>query len=823
MLVKKSLKAISMIIVFALLFSFVGCTKKSTAVRVVEESDPYYSCDEINLEFQFTDVEDKELKNRMFGQRKVFQGCVIVSVYEEYVIPEELEKEMDEFWKNYFKYTEEDAIEINNRYGSYFRNGLACFDMDGKMNCFVDIPSGSEIVGMSEDTEGNPKILLSSYIGGGYKIEVCDISPEGDFINKIRLGDDVSSVLGKDFFVLDNGNFLCHDIAYDGSSILVFNSDGILLSKEKVKDPITKITPEIDKLLHIDGKFYACYVKKDFFDDTVMPKMYMYEIDPDSAKTLGEAIESTSSIHASKLIQGQDGVYAILGNGIEKVDCVGAEDSSTILSWNETDCNHIGDNPYDIGFCFASENDIYLTREVEIGQYQLIDTPSEIHLLHLKREETNPHAGKQILYLTYMGDMRKEFLEYLNTYNLDPTRSVRILVADYSGDSSLASSLYGIIKPSSGELSLIVDQVYADILSGDGPDILMNFGSFSQFDTDRVLIDLNTLIDGDNALDRNLLFDNILRAYERDGKLYQLPLNFSVTGMVANKTYVGERTGWTFEEADAISQSLPDNCTLFGNVSQSDMLQTLIDGEMRNLMDYDKQTVMFDSPAFKAILEMTNKYGIPKTSAEILWEMSESENYISNEELFDGGAIVALNQTVRTLSDFGLVTEYCNGDVCFIGTPNSDGSGAKADNVSSIAISKSCPNVDEAWDFLRYLLDDDIQLSLANSERKFPVNINAFESQMNQALEENRLGWERAETDKDYFTFMTYHAGHLTENEKIKLQEVIESIRGFCATDPSAMMIVEEEVPGYFLGQKTVDDVVTIIQSRSETVVQERG
>ena len=65
--------------------------------------------------------------------------------------------------------------------------------------------------------------------------------------------------------------------------------------------------------------------------------------------------------------------------------------------------------------------------------------------------------------------------------------------------------------------------------------------------------------------------------------------------------------------------------------------------------------------------------------------------------------------------------------------------------------------------------------------------------------------------------------GHLTEDDKARLQEVIEGINGFYATDPSAMIIIEEEVPGYFLGQKTVDDVVAIIQSRSETVVQERG
>jgi len=55
------------------------------------------------------------------------------------------------------------------------------------------------------------------------------------------------------------------------------------------------------------------------------------------------------------------------------------------------------------------------------------------------------------------------------------------------------------------------------------------------------------------------------------------------------------------------------------------------------------------------------------------------------------------------------------------------------------------------------------------------------------------------------------------------LKKVIENIHDSCSTDPSALMIIQEEAPGYFTGQRTLDDVVNIIQKRAAAVVQERG
>ncbi|MEE3351867.1 MAG: hypothetical protein VZR13_05615, partial [Saccharofermentanaceae bacterium] len=87
----------------------------------------------------------------------------------------------------------------------------------------------------------------------------------------------------------------------------------------------------------------------------------------------------------------------------------------------------------------------------------------------------------------------------------------------------------------------------------------------------------------------------------------------------------------------------------------------------------------------------------------------------------------------------------------------------------------------------------------------------------------NQKGWEMAETDESMMLSMTYDNVHMNEEHVTLILNMVESIHGSCSSDPSALMIIQEEAPGYFTGQRTLDDVVNIIQKRAATVVQERG
>ena len=298
----------------------------------------------------------------------------------------------------------------------------------------------------------------------------------------------------------------------------------------------------------------------------------------------------------------------------------------------------------------------------------------------------------------------------------------------------------------------------------------------------------------------------------------------AVTGMVVNKEYAGDRTGWTFEEFRSISQSLPESVSILGNIPQYDLLTSLMRSETSRLLDYDNRQVKFDDSEFKDILTLVKEYGTPKTRAELQKEMDEdfTGTILDDQLLFNAGMIVAMEQTFNTLYKFGNIDSLCDGNVCFIGYPNADGSGALADDPTSIAIAQSCPYKDEAWEFVKCLFEDDIQLHCAGAT-KFPVNRKAFDSLMEISVEDNQLGWKIAETDPDIKMYMIASYTHLTQDDVTELKAVIEGIHDSCSFDPSALMIIQEEAPGYFTDQRTIDDVVNIIQKRSAAVVQERG
>ncbi|MBR5937486.1 MAG: hypothetical protein IKZ90_04355 [Clostridiales bacterium] len=84
--------------------------------------------------------------------------------------------------------------------------------------------------------------------------------------------------------------------------------------------------------------------------------------------------------------------------------------------------------------------------------------------------------------------------------------------------------------------------------SGTGPDVILNCASVSGFNSDKVLVDLNPYMDGANGIDRSKYFDNIFRAFETNGKLYQLPLVVLLCGLAGNPELLGKPESWTLPE-----------------------------------------------------------------------------------------------------------------------------------------------------------------------------------------------------------------------------------------------------------------------------------
>lgn len=810
---KKTKKVCAIILGLSIILS-TGCKKKKgSKVRVVSETDPYYSCEEIQLNLQFPEAEGKKLQSSGSGNAMIYSDCVLWYVSRRYIVPPELQKRMDERYTD-LSMTDEEREKLEKEYFSYRKSGIAVFDMDGNMKNFIDVdPVYSDFPAFSEDEQGTPKIAISTYSNGYYKTTVVyDLSPEGELVNGVTL--ECESYGIDEILFLDNGNMLCYNLNH----VLLMSPDGKILNDEMI--PFYA-----DRLLRFGDRFFAHMTVDNYYasDDEKVETQYMQELDPATGKKVGEILDVSDWISGDRLVQFKDSVYMPMGSGIQKIDVPEGQEPQMVLSWSETDCDHFEDSVGAAPLYFASENDIYMTgRSVEtIPGEPATDDPSHKTLLHFHREEKNPHAGKKILRLAYTEQLSYAFLRYVNAYNLDPDRNARIVLEDYSGKVSFSKN--SGLGPDVDDQAKIADQIYLDILAGDGPDILFNFGSYSQFDTERALVDLNTLIDGESPLDRNLYYDNIFRAYEKNGKLYQMPIVFGVSGLIANKDYAGERTGWTYEEFRQISESLPPNVLMYGNVPQKDLLKLLMNASTSHFLDYDNREVKFDDPEFGEILDLVKTYGSPKSEGELLFEQDQDTTgtVLTDGQKFHEGLLVAMNYSFNTLREFAIIDGLGSGKAYFIGYPSMDGYGVKADRATTIAITKSCSLKDEAWDFLKVLFEEDYQMECAR-QLFFPVNRKAFDSCMEISIEEARREWVKAE-EGGWKTELTIWSIRVSDEHAANLKKVIETVHDSCSSDPSALMIIQEEAPGYFTGQRTLDDVVNIIQKRAYAIAQERG
>ena len=807
-MVKTSKRILALLLSMSFLF-VAGCKKKKEPLqRVVLDSDPYYSCEEIAL--SFPEPEGKELDHRWTSVMKVLSDCVVMDVDEEYVVPRELEERWNSF--QYDPSNVEEYKKLLSEKDEYRRFGLMVFGLDGSTKNYNELAAGSSVLCVTEDLSGKGKILITPYVPEVYvygNSVLYEISPEGELTNPITLDRSIHSTA--DILFLENGNMLCRG----DSSVLLYDPDGNLLGEENFG-----FGNNVNRLFKVGEKYYAYFLIEDIYDMFSAPTTYMYEIDPATGKKVGDRLEVTCPVHSTFLLQGKDGVYAILSNGFRKYDLLNGKDAQTIFSWKDADCNYSGIESTSTNI--VSEDDIYTLRMArEEASYSY-------RLMHLHRQETNPHAGENIIYLGTIGTLQAEFIDHINQYNLETKNHTRIVVLDYSGDdlysteyANSGTSWIELAHFSTDQTSLIADQVYLDILGGDGPDILLNFGAFSQFNTERALVDLNTLIDGSMPLDRTSLFDNVIRANEKDGKLYQIPLSFAIDGMFANQKYVGERTGWTYEEFREIDRNLPDGVKILGNVPQSELLENLMDGATGHIVDYNKQTVDFDNQEFREILDIVKTYGIPKTRRDITVEIYNDETLMHDETMLAEGILVATGSTIQDLYNYANVDFHCSDPIRFIGYPSPDGTGARADTAFSMAITRSSQYKDEAWGFVRSFFEEDVQLAIGVGS--FPVNRKAFDDLMEQELEEDRKRWEEAASDPEVERILRIQGNPLTEDDVTELLEVVENIREARSYDPTVMMIIQEEAPGYLTGQRTVDDVVSIIQKRSKAVVQERG
>lgn len=363
---------------------------------------------------------------------------------------------------------------------------------------------------------------------------------------------------------------------------------------------------------------------------------------------------------------------------------------------------------------------------------------------------------------------------------------------------------------------------YNDILTGKAPDMfLADDVNMKLFAVKGLIEDLSPYLDSSTVVQREDLFETVLNVYTIDGILCAIPRSFSVQTLAGRTSEVGEESGWTLTEMIAFAEAHPET-QLLPNASKMQVLGLCMMFDFDSWVNWETGECFFDTPEFKAVLEFANQY--PAEADESL--PSAQQQVIAHMTLLD---TFGLNDP----QSWQLERLKFNEPITAIGYPSSSSNGVLAFGSSAVCISTASQNKEAAWSFIESLLTEKSQED--ETLYDFPVRVSVFEKKLADAmvpdymydengellLDEDGNPKERSHLSYNYGDGIEIKLYAVTQEEADGIRQVISQIDGIYSYDQSMLEIILEEIEPYFAGQKSVDEVTGIIQSRVQLYINE--
>jgi hypothetical protein len=299
-----------------------------------------------------------------------------------------------------------------------------------------------------------------------------------------------------------------------------------------------------------------------------------------------------------------------------------------------------------------------------------------------------------------------------------------------------------------------------------------------------VLEDLDPWIAQDDTISPSDFFPAVWNA--TDTGRYSVISSFTLKGLMAPESLVGDRTGWTFSEFQSV---IADSNVLQKNTKQ---LMLAITFDAGQYIDLETNTASFDSEAFLSYLGYLDQFLL--NDSEMLADGTASQ-------LTNGDILSVYGTQQETYSSM-----FWNGSpVRFLGFPSEDAGGLSIDTVSGLELGMvSTGNQAGAWAVISYALSDDFLSSASNIG--LPARIDTLNAQITAAVEKAQNGGQAYSADCGETLL------HLIENASQKR-----------IWDSQIESIVQEEVTAFFTGDKSAEETAKIIQNRVSIYLAEQS
>ena len=411
-------------------------------------------------------------------------------------------------------------------------------------------------------------------------------------------------------------------------------------------------------------------------------------------------------------------------------------------------------------------------------------------------------------------DLRQEILKFNKSQ-----QDVRITINDYSQ-----------YMDENGYQSALT-KLNTEILSGKVPDLFMtNSLPIEQYAAQGILIDLKPLIDSDSELSYDQLMTNVADAASVDGKLYEAFSEFTIMTVAVLQKVADNFQSWTLADVHSAMDMLQPGASVFGTgYTRDSVLQSCVGNAMAKFVDWNTGKCSFDSQEFKDLLAFANEF--PETFD---WENYDYSSDTDSYTAMRNGMQLMLPTSIYTLEDHLWTLAAMNTDISLVGYPSQDNSGSSFVLSNGVAISAACQDVDAAWSFVRRLFTADFQRG--RYYYGLPSNAEVFNERLQEVmtvdyqtdengqplLDEN--GEKIVEPKATYWSNdgEQYSIDAMSQEQADQVMALYNSIHTMNGSNDAIYNIVTEEAGAYFAGQRSLDDVASIIQNRVGLYVAEQ-
>ncbi len=341
----------------------------------------------------------------------------------------------------------------------------------------------------------------------------------------------------------------------------------------------------------------------------------------------------------------------------------------------------------------------------------------------------------------------------------------------------------------------------ASLVSSRPPDLLdLTKLDLLTYTDKQVLEDLNPYLEESDKVHEEDYLESVIGEFTIDGMLVSIPTQFSIELYSGRASQVWETPGYTMEDLMELTEEYPD-CRVIDNRTLQSLLRLAYDYILERYVDWESGECRFESGEFRELMEWMGRncrgvYSWERENYEdSLWEYGWplSEQLLLEDDWFSSFETWIVPET------YGLVP---------VGYPSADGEVSyHMEPMDLIGIVSRSSHKEGAWEFLEYFL--------TNAEvYDFPSRLDQLEQ-----LEEEYVAKG---------TWFVYVYGEWQEIETTQEQvdgvlEMMEhmhySVEGGARS--GIIDIILEEMGSYLSGDKTLDEVLPLIQNRAQILVNE--